>query len=327
MQRSASPVILSLAFLCIATPHSCTAQWTKDIECPPGTIYRDLRPYAGREEFCERLLPGSLKVKDGPSKFWFSEGYPGDQGTYKDGRQVGPWEICNRFGKCTHVVYELTFPDEMGRVGFRREVPISFQHGKYIFDFASCWSTWVTQSGAEALNLNIGGSSYRCNIAYLPQHSIEHGGDGDYLCRIPFSVGKRELDSPDLRREMAKLGLPQFCRAIDRKGEAFMLEGKSGEVATTVDIQSAVAGRDAAGHEILRFRLNRYATALATNVATKEGSLLMRLCFSHYQQTELFRDSDDHTLFSYRLSDDRAQAAQEKKCIAERIGRQDLKQE
>src|SRR6266404_8231606 len=257
MRRYVVSLVLPVVIVFLSAPDTCLAQWTKDIDCPLGTVYQDLRPDAGREEFCERLLPGSLKVKDGPYKFWFSEGNPGDKGAYKDGRQAGPWEVCNRFGKCTHVVYELTFPDEKDRVGFRREVPISFQHGKYIFDFASCWSTWVTQSGAEVLNLNIGGSPYRSNIAYLPQHFIEHSGDGDYLCRIPFSVGKRELDSPDLRREMAKLGLPQFCRAIDRKGEAFMLEGKSGEVATTVDIQSAVAGRDAAGHEILRFRLNR----------------------------------------------------------------------
>jgi hypothetical protein len=106
-----------------------------------------------------------------------------------------------------------------------------------------------------------------------------------------------------------------------------MLGGKLGEVATTVDIQSVVAGHDAAGHEILRFRLNPYATALATEVAKKEGSLLMRLCLRHHQQTELFRDADDYTMFSYRLGDDREQAAQEKKCIAERTGLETVKQE
>ena len=320
MRRSASSVILFAGFLCIGTPHACTAQWTKDIECPPGTTYRDLHPDAGRQEFCERLLPGSLKVKDGPFKFWFSEGNPADKGTYKDGRQVGPWEECSRFGKCRHLVYEMTFPYEKDRVGFRREIPISFQHGKYTFDFTSCWSTWVTQTGAEDLHLNIQGSPYRCNIAYLPQRVIEHGGEGDYYCRVPFSVGKREFDSLDLLHELPKLGLPQFCRAIDRKGEAFMLEGKSGEVATSVDIQSAEAGHDVAGHEIFRFRLNQYATALATGVATKEGPLSIRLCLWHSQKAELFPDTNDYTLFSYLLSDDKAQAAREKKCISERIG-------
>lgn len=320
MRPSASSLILCVGFLCIGTPHSCTAQWTKDIVCPPGTTYRDLRPDAGRREFCERLLPGSLKVKDGPFRFWFSEGQPGDEGTYQDGRQVGDWKECDRFGKCSQVIHEQTFPYERERSGFHPDVPITFQRGKYVFDFASCWSTWVTQTGAEDLHLNIQGSPYRCKIAYLPQHVIDHGGEGDYYCRVPFSVGRRELDSLDLLHELPKLGLPQFCRAIDRKGEAFMLSGKSGEVATTIDIQSVVAVHDAAGHEILRFRLNQYATALAMEVAAKEGPLILRICVWHDQQTELFHDTNGHTLFSYRLSDDPAQAAQEKKCIAERIG-------
>jgi hypothetical protein len=324
MRRSAPSVILSLGFLCIGTPHSCTAQWTKDIECPPGSIYRDLRPDAGRQEFCERLLPGSLRVKDGPFRLWFSEGHPGDEGTYQDGRQVGQWKECNRFGKCSQVVHELTFPYERERSGFHRDVPITFQRGKYVFNFTSCWGTWVTQTGAENLHLNIQGSPYRCNIAYLPQHVIDHGGEGDYYCRVPFSVGRRAFDSLDLLHELSKLGLPQFCRPIDRKGEAFTLSGKSGEVATTVDIESTVTGHDAAGHEIVRFRLNQYATALATEVATKEGPLVIRICMKHDQQMELYHDTNDHTLFSYRISDDRAQAAQEKKCVAERIGREAL---
>ena len=326
MRRSASSIILCVGFLCIGTPHSCTAQWTKDIVCPPGTTYRDLRPDAGRREFCERLLPGSLKVKDGPFRFWFSEGHPGDEGTYQDGRQVGDWKECDRFGKCSQVIHEQTFPYERERSGFHPDVPITFQRGKYVFNFTSCWSTWVTQTGAEDLHLNIQGSPYRCNIAYLPQHVIDHGGEGDYYCRVPFSVGRRELDSLDLLHELPKLGLPQFCRAMDRKGEAFMLSGKSGEVATTIDIQSAVAAHDAIGHEILRFRLNQYATALAMEVAAKEGPLILRICVWHDQQTELFHDTNDHTLFSYRLSDDPAQAAQEKKCIAERIRLEALNQ-
>jgi len=106
---------------------------------------------------------------------------------------VGLWEECSRFGKCRQAVYELTFPYEKDRAGFRPEVPVSFQHGKYVFDFTSCWSTWVTQTGGEDLNLNITGSPYRCNIAYLPQHVIEHGGEGDYFCRIPFSWGRENL--------------------------------------------------------------------------------------------------------------------------------------
>jgi len=322
MRRDVISFAFSVVAFFLSDPNTCHAQWTKDINCPLGTVYQDLRPDAGREEFCERLLPGSLKVKDGPYKFWFSEGNPGDKGAYKDGRQAGPWEVCNRFGKCTHVVYELTFPDEKDRVGFRREVPISFQHGKYIFDFTSCWSTWVTQSGAEVLNLNIGGSPYRCNIAYLPQHFIEHGGDGDYLCRIPFSVGKRELDSLDLRREMPKLGLPQFCRTISLTGEAFMLLENFMDVATAVDVQTAAIARDNAGREILTFKLNQYATDLAIEVAAKQGPLTTRICLKYDQQTEISHDASRLALFNFRLSDNHADANEQKKCVAKLIGPQ-----
>ena len=306
------PVLVSFIF----NPDVCRAQWAKDFDCPAGTVYRDLRPNAGREEFCERLLPGSLRVKDGHFKFWFSEGNPGDEGTYTDGRRVGPWKECSRFGKCTHVVYELMFPYEKGRPGFRREVPVSFQDGKYVFDFASCWSTWVSKDGVEELNLNITSSRYRCGIAYLPQHVIEHGGDGDYLCRIPFSVGKRELESLDLLHELPRLGLPQFCKTIGRTGEAFMLLENFEDVVTTVDVEKATISHDNAGHETLTFRLNQYATDLATEVAAKEGPLTARVCTKYDQQAETSLDASGRTLFTYRLSDRRAEANEQKKCLA-----------
>src|SRR5882762_4737708 len=98
MRRDVFSFALSVVSFFLSNPDTCRAQWTKDINCPAGTVYRDLRPDAGRQEFCERLLPGSLKVKDGPFRFWFSEGYPGDEGAYKNGRQVGPWKECSRFG-------------------------------------------------------------------------------------------------------------------------------------------------------------------------------------------------------------------------------------
>jgi hypothetical protein len=220
------------------------------------------------------------------------------------------------------VVYELTFPYEKGRAGFRREVPVSFQHGKYVFDFASCWSTWVVQTGGEDLNLNIGSTPYRCNIAYEPQHVVEHGGEGDYFCRVPFSVGKRELDSLDLLHELAKLGLPQFCRPISPTGEAFMLVEKLMEVATTVDVQSAARAHDNAGHEILTLLLNQYATDLAVAVASKEGPLTIRICLKFDQQAEISRDARGRTSFNFRLSDDRATANEQKKCVAKLIGSQ-----
>ena len=322
MRGNVFSFVLPVVIVFLSAPDTCLAQWTKDINCPAGTFYRDLRPYAGRDEFCERLLPGLLKVKDGPFRSWFSEGNPGDKGTYRDGRQVGLWEECSRFGKCRQVVYELTFPYEKDRAGFRREVPVSFQHGKYVFDFTSCWSTWVTQTGGEDLNLNITGSPYRCNIAYLPQHVIEHGGEGNYFCRIPFSVGKRELESLDLLHELPKLGIPQFCRTVSRTGEAFMLLEHFMDVATDVDVQTAAIAHDNAGHEILTLMLNQYATDLAIEVAAKQGPLTTRICLKYDQQAQISHETSGRPLFNFRLSDDHAEANEQKKCVAKLIDSQ-----
>jgi hypothetical protein len=322
MWRGAFSLGFSAVILLLSNPCSCRAQWTKDITCPTGTVYRDLRPDAGRQEFCERLLPGSLRVKDGPFRFWFNENLPGDQGSYKDGREIGPWRECDRFGKCKSVVHEIVFPYERDRPNFRREIPVSFQNGKYVFDFASCWSTWVVETGSEDLNLNIGGTPYRCNITYAPQHVLDSGGEGSYFCRIPFSVGKRELNSLDFLHELPKLGLPQFCRSISPTGEAFMLLENFIDVATAVDVQTAAIERDSAGHEILTFRLNQYATDLAITVAAKQGPLTTRICLKYDQQTEISREASGRTSFIFRISDDRAKANEQKKCVTKLIGPQ-----
>jgi hypothetical protein len=172
----------------------------------------------------------ALKVRDGPFRSWFSEGHPGDEGTYRDGREVGRWKECNRFDKCSQVTTSL-----------------------------------------------------------------------------------------DLLHELPKLGLPQFCRAIDRNGEAFMLERKWGALATTVDIESASLVHGHAGQDVLRIRLNAYATALATEIGANEGTLRTRICLEHEQNAEFSR-LDGITLLNYRLSDDAERAAQERKCIADRMG-------
>jgi hypothetical protein len=318
MSRLLYSLTLLLAILVLAQARPCDAEWTKDITCPASTIYRDLRPYAGREEFCERLLPGSLRVKDGPFRSWFSEGHPGDRGSYKNGRQVGLWIECDRFDRCKHAEYELSYPSEKERPGFRPEVPVSYQHGKYVFDFASCWSTWVNRSGDEDLNLNINGSGNRCDVAYIPQHVMDHGGEGDYFCSIPFSVGERDLDSLDLMRELPKLGLPQFCYPISRTGATLILvDKKFMTVATTEDVQCAALGRDSSGLQILTFTLNRYVADLATEIAAKRGPLIGRLCITGGDQTtSISQDAAGQTQFSFRLSDVPADAKKQGQCIA-----------
>jgi|SRR5271167_1256472 len=300
----------------------CHAEWTKDINCPSGTVYRDVREYAGRAEFCERLLPGSLRVKHGPSRFWFSEDYPGDRGSYTNGRQVGPWKECNRFGRCKHTDFPLAYPEEEERAGFEPEIPVSYRRGKYIFDFTSCWSTWVTRSGNEDLDLNINGSDLRCVVAYLPKHVTEHGGEGSYVCFVPFAVGKQAFDSLDLMHELPKLGLPEFCRPDTTTGDLLMIVDKKFRgVVTSVDVQCVAIERDVSGEETLIFRLNQYATDLAVEAASKNGPLITRLCFgltgpNQDQPTQMVHGPSGRTLFRYRFYSDPAQARKQRKCVA-----------
>ena len=317
MPRLLSRLILLLT-LAVAQPSPCQAVWAKDIVCPAGTVYRDSRPYAGREEFCERLLPGSLRVKDGPYRSWFSEGHPGGRGDYKNGRQVGPWTECDRFDRCKHADYELLYPSESERPGVRAEVPVRYENRKYVFDFSSCWSTWVTKSDDEDLNLNIRGSGNRCEVSYIPHHVMEHGGEGGYVCSMPFSLGKRTLDSLDLMREIPKLGLPQVCRTISHTGEALMIvDGRFMDVATTVDVQCVALSHDSGGREVLTFTLNRYVTELATELAATHGPLISRgSCISGDQTTSVSRTAAGQTRFSFPLDDVPGRARKQVRCIA-----------
>jgi hypothetical protein len=177
----------------------------------------------------------------------------------------------------------------------------------------------VTYGENEELNLNINSSPHRCNISYIPQHVLEHGGEGDYFCRIPFSVGKRAIDSLDLMNELPKLGLPQFCRPISRKGEVFMLQENLAEVATTVDVECAAIGRDASGRAVLSFRLNHYATDLVTEVAATESPITTHIRGSADQPLQIVRDAG-RILFTYPLNSEPRRAEAQRKVIVEEIG-------
>ena len=133
-----------LLVLLVSSVAPCFGEWTKTIRCAAGRIYRDVRKDAGREEFCDLVLPGSLVVKDGPYRSWISEGHPGAAGVYLDGREVGTWKECDRFDRCAQVVNKAIFPAEKKRASFKPEVPVSYEKDNYVFDFASCRSTWVT---------------------------------------------------------------------------------------------------------------------------------------------------------------------------------------
>lgn len=213
--RLSLPIVfaISLGVVCVL-PSPCLAQWTKSIDCPEGTVYRDVRRDAGRDEFCERLLPGSLKVQHGPSRWWYSQGRLGEEGGSANGRKVGKWNECDRFGRCRERVHELLSAEEKAR-GVKPDVPVTFANGKYVFDFGSCWATWVTRQTPDSFaELNIGSREARCQVTYISstEHDRAAGDQGHYVCEVPYSVGVRSFDSVDLRAELARAGLPQFCR-------------------------------------------------------------------------------------------------------------------
>ena len=146
--RLCRTLYLATALICAGSV--CLAQGTKLVECPNDRIYRDNRGDAGGgnagggQVYCEHVLPGSLVVKDGPFRFWFNRDFEGAAGNYHEGREVGKWKECDRFGRCKETEHPLLYPIEEQRVETRAEVPVSFEKGKYTFDFKS--------SGALALS-------------------------------------------------------------------------------------------------------------------------------------------------------------------------------
>lgn len=296
---------------------SCYGEWTKTIDCAAPRVYRDLRKDAGREEFCELVLPGSLVVKDGPYRFWFSEGHPGPEGSYDRGREVGPWKECDRFDRCTQRLNEAVFPQEKARAAFKPEIPVWYAHGKYTFDFASCRSTWITQTVIpDPINLNIGGGSpYRCEIAYIPQISMDQGGDGGYFCRIPFAVGMREFVSLDLRRELPSAGLPQFCHPIYLHGEPLIVQDSKGfPVATTVDVKYADIKEAKAGHAVLTLKLNKYAEDLVKQAVGQPRGMMTLLCLQRITGPKTITDADGEVRFTYLLPANKGELTTIKSC-------------
>lgn len=288
------------------------------MDCGPGRVYRDVRQEAGREEYCERSLPGSLVVKDGPYRFWFSKGHPGSEGIYFNGREIGTWRECDRFDRCTHLIHEAVFPEEKRRPAFREAIPVRYEQGKYVFDFASCRSTWVTKSDdPDPINLNIGGdSAYRCQIAYLPESVARHGGKGDYVCRVPFVLGTRVFNSLDLQREFTKAGLPQFCRPVDPKGEPLLIRRRSGEVATTVDVTCATLKYAAPGVAKLEFQLNPYAHDLVAHGSPERGPLNTLLCFEPVKGPDHLGEGAAKARVTYTLNADAEQYRKMEACVA-----------
>lgn len=166
-------------------------------------------------------LPGSLEVRDGPSRFWFNPDFEGGAGSYKLGRQVGRWKECNRFHLCEQKDYPEFDPDEKKRSAVKAETPIFYRNGKYVFDFASCRRTVITHTEGQVTGMDIGSQQDGCSYGYATKDDVVYQDDAEALqmgpqkqgfrCTIPFQLGTQSFDSLDLMSELPKHGLPQYC--------------------------------------------------------------------------------------------------------------------
>lgn len=343
-RASARMVLFATAVLAVLlAPGACYGQWKKTIDCPEGRAYWDLRQDAGRDEFCELNLPGSLWVRDGPSRFWFSEGHFGEEGSYRLGRKVGHWRECDRFDRCRDKDYELLYPNEEAR-GMRPEIPVRYADGKYIFDFSSCWSTWVTRQPADSfLELNIGNGLIRCQVTYIPSTEKDRpAGNRSYFCEIPYAVGVREFGSLDLRSELPKAGLPQFCRqdfpdltedgrnkaqAVAIWGDTPFIDGITRQrvhgwatLANAVDVECAAFERPPSAPERLILRLNRYAEDIVLERIGKE-EIRADACGGDlpFAPMATLKDASGRTLFALGLSRNPREAARQRACVASEL--------
>ncbi len=322
-----------IAFLALALAQPCFAEWTRSVDCAAGRVYRDVRIDAGRDEFCELHLPGSLWVRDGPARFWYSEGHFGAAGTYSEGRKVGRWRECDRFDRCR----EQTYPRAVNPA-----IPVKYIRGKYVFDFRSCWSTWITRQTPESfLELNIVSGLIRCQVTYMPSTGTDRatGGPGTYLCEVPYAVGVREFDSLDLRTELPRAGLPQFCREDEPSGNLSMPDGSPAQavaiwantrffdsraqrqtrvwetLANRVDVECA-----ALTPERLTLRLNEYAERLVLDHMGKD-EIRGDACGGRFPFSPMktVRDAAGRTLFTFGLSRNPKTAEHQRACITSEL--------
>jgi hypothetical protein len=243
----------------------CLAQSTRLVDCSGGRAYRDNRNGVGGAVFCEHALPGSLAVKDGPFRFWFNPDFEGSSGSYKEGRQVGKWKECDRFGRCVQRDYPSMYPEEKQKPGFKAEIPVTYVDGKFVFDFASCWSTWVTHRDGEKadLDLNIHAQAGGCFIAHIPADAAGRQGNTDYTCTVPFQTGRRTFASLDLLTELPKAGLPQYCSMQVFKTGPYMasVDPDRGEGAAQVFIAEFSLGNNGVGIAQARLHFQERASS------------------------------------------------------------------
>lgn len=348
MQRIPKAVIFQLLFGCV---QACLAQSPKTIDCPADRVYRNTRDLDGKE-FCEHVLGGGLTVRDGPFRFWYNRDLVGAEGSYSEGRQVGPWKECNSSGQCKQNVYETAYPGERQRKDFRPEIPLSFSQGKYVFDFASCRDTAITQTaGNSVVDLIITGERpYRCWITYTVRRPSQRSTD---LCAVPYSVGVRQFGTLDLKAELPTAGLPQFCQPEDSTflGGLGIPDGMGNGLAGTVDVECASVEHPKVGAALLIVRFNQYATEIISAAGDQAGVIRYEtgqrrdaavtspkksiptpsntlksgqrgavVCRDPVELKESTRDSQGRTIFVYSLSPMAAGAKEQSECISTAIG-------
>jgi hypothetical protein len=320
-------LLLLLALGFFSSVPAALAQWRKTITCPPGRVYREERIDAGDDQFCALQLPGHLWVRDGPSRWWYIEGCLGGEGSYTNGRKIGNWRECSRFCECRHENYSLLGPIERER-GIQLDIPVTYAQGKYVFDFGSCWTTWVTrQTDSSFVELNIWGDQFRCDLTYIPstRPDIPAPSKRNYVCQVPYAVGVRAFESLDLRTEQPRAGLPQFCRENEMdSSQSFRAVTFSAQVrfpssdqfplvvlADMVDVECAAAELSK-----LTLRLNRYATRIVLDHIDGEG-FKIEACRGEYALSLAGTSPDGQggTLFHVNLSGSPAVAARQRACI------------
>lgn len=173
------------------------------------------------------------------------------------------------------------------------------------------------------------------------------GNHGHYLCEIPYSVGVREFDSLDLRKELPKLGLPQFCRQDELPVTASMPNGPPDEafaiwvnqrlldsrtnrevrawttLANLVDVECAAISPQDSGPERLTVRLNEYAEQLVLDRGGKD-EIKTEACGGRFPLSPIARtrDRSSRLLFVYFFSENRTTARRQRACIATQIALQ-----
>ena len=343
MKSAASPrcnAFLLAAFGCSLAGPAYAGQ-EPSIQCPPNRTYRDVRSPSWREEFCELSLPGSLIIKDGPYRSWSTVNRVGEEGRLQMGRRVGRWRDCDRFERCRSETSEPSSDLERAP-GVKQEIPLTYSGSKYVFDFSSCWSTAVTHRTSDTeLTVGILRWMIRCQVVIGSSEDTGRSGRVGYLCEIPFSVGVKAFDSLDLRSELPKAGLPQFCRKDDPpvntptpdryRAMAWavwvyqsFIDGRTRKparawtpVANMVDVECAAIESQKTGPNVMTLRLNQYAEELVLSRLGKD-QMKADTCGGSVPLVSLGtrKDTAGRSLFVYRLSQSSAAAERQRLCMS-----------